>query len=417
LSEIEETWGGTTWFIEADISDCFGSLDHEVMLSILAEKIHDNRFLRLIKQMLQAGYLEDWEWNITLSGVPQGGIASPVLSNIYLDRLDSFVETVLIPEYTRGKRRAPNPAYTRKTGAIRRAHERGDRVEVRRLRAARRGLPHGDPNDPHYRRLRYCRYADDHLLGFTGPKAEAEQIKQRLTHFLREDLKLELSQDKTLVTHARTSAARFLGYEITVQHSQCRPKVNGHIRLRVPRAVIKAKAAPYLKHGKPERRTELMTRDDPVIISTYGAEYRGLVQYYLLASDVGRLDYLHWVALTSMLKTLAAKHRSTVSAMARKYKAKVDTPHGPYTCFEASVSRPGRKPLTARFGGIPLRRRKTAIIVDRQPAPVTIRRTELVTRLTARRCEWCQRRAPVETHQVRKLADLDQPGRPQPAWA
>lgn len=417
LSEIEETWGGTTWFIEADISDCFGSLDHEVMLSILSEKIHDNRFLRLIKQMLQSGYLEDWEWNATFSGTPQGGVASPILSNIYLDRLDTFVETVLIPEYTRGKRRAPNPAYTRKTDAIHRARKRGDRVAVRQLRAARRGHPHGDPNDPQYRRLRYCRYADDHLLGFTGPKAEAEQIKQRLAHFLREDLNLELSQDKTLVTHARTSAARFLGYEITVQHSRCRPKVNGHIRLRVPRTVIKAKAAPYLKHGKPERRTKLMTRDDPMIISTYGAEFRGLAQYYLLASDVGRLDYLHWVALTSMLKTLAAKHRSTVSKMARKYTAKVDTPYGRYTCFEASVSRPGRKPLIARFGGIPLRRQKTAVIVDRQPAPVTVRRTELVTRLTARWCEWCQRRAPVETHQVRKLADLDQPGQPQPAWA
>ncbi|MGO4759342.1 group II intron reverse transcriptase/maturase, partial [Streptomyces sp. 2MCAF27] len=139
-----------------------------------------------------------------------------------------------------------------------------------------------------------------------------------------------------------------------------------------PRTVIKAKAAPYLKHGKPERRTELMTRDDPLIISTYGAEFRGLVQYYLLASDVGRLDYLHWVALTSMLKTLAAKHRSTVSKMARKYKAKVDTRFGPYTCFEASVSRPGRKPLIARFGGVPLRRQKKAVIVDRQPAPCDV---------------------------------------------
>jgi group II intron reverse transcriptase/maturase len=417
LSEIAETWSGTTWFIEGDLADCFGSLDHEIMLSTLSEKIHDNRFLRLIKQMLQAGYLEDWEFNATLSGAPQGSVASPILSNIYLDRLDTFVETVLIPQYTRGKRRAPNPAYTRKTAAIHRAHKRGDRVAVQQWRKKRRGLPHGDPNDPHYRRLRYCRYADDHLLGFTGPKAEAEQIKQRLAQFLREDLNLELNQDKTLVTHGRTSAARFLGYEITVQHSQCRPKVNGVIRLRVPRTVIKAKAAPYLKHGKPERRTELMNRDDPLIISTYGAEFRGLAQYYLLAGDVGRLDWLHWVTLTSMLKTLAAKHRSTVSKMARKYRATVDTPYGPRTCFEANVPRPGRKPLTARFGGIPLRRQKTAVLDDRQPAPVIVRRKELVTRLTARRCEWCERRAPVETHQVRKLTDLTTPGRPQPAWA
>jgi group II intron reverse transcriptase/maturase len=417
LSEIEQTWGGTTWFIEADLADCFGSFDHEVMLTILAGHIHDNRFLRLIKQMLQAGYLEDWEYHATLSGCPQGGVASPILSNIYLDRLDQFVETVLIPEYTRGKRRASNPAYKRITAAVHRAHKRGDRAAARQWRKARCGIPDGDPMDPRFRRLRYCRYADDQLLGFTGPKAEAEQIKQRLTQFLRDDLHLELSQDKTLVTHARTSAARFLGYEITVQHSRCRPRVNGHIRLRVPRTVIKTKAARYLHRGKPARRSQLMDRDDPLIISTYGAEYRGLAQYYLLATDVGRLDYLHWVSLTSMLKTLAAKHDSTVTKMARKYQATLDTPYGPYRCFQATVPRPGRKPLIARFGGIPLRRQKTAVLNDRPPGPITVRRKELLTRLDAQRCEWCQRRGPVETHQVRKLADLDQPDRPQPAWA
>jgi group II intron reverse transcriptase/maturase len=113
LSEVATTWTGTAWFIEGDICDCFGSLDHQVMLAILAEKIHDNRFLALMKQMLQAGYLEDWKWNATLSGCPQGGVVSPILSNIYLDRLDKFAETVLIPQYTRGEHRKPNPEYFR----------------------------------------------------------------------------------------------------------------------------------------------------------------------------------------------------------------------------------------------------------------------------------------------------------------
>ncbi len=417
LSEVATIWTGTTWFIEGDIADCFGSLDHEIMLSTLSEKIRDNRFLRLIKQMLQAGYLEDWEYNATLSGVPQGGVASPILSNIYLDRLDRFVETVLIPQYTRGVGRAPNPVYHRISAAIKRAYRRGDRIAVRRLRVERRGIPGWDTYDPGYRRLRYSRYADDHLLGFIGPKAEAEQIKQRLAQFLHDDLKLDLSQDKTLITHARTQAARYLGYEVTVQHSQCRPSVNGSIWLRVPRTVIKAKTAPYLERGKPERRRTLMNCDDHVIISTYDAEYRGVVQYYLLAGDVSKLGQLRWAAETSMLKTLAAKHRSTVTKMAHKYKAKVATPHGPRTCFQAVVARPGRKPLVARFGGIPLKRQKKAVINDRPPAPITTRRKELVTRLTAGWCEWCKRHGPVETHQVRKLADLDKPGRPQPAWA
>jgi retron-type reverse transcriptase len=111
LREVAHTWTGTTWFVEGDVADCFGSLDHEVMLSTLAQNIHDHRFLRLVRTMLTAGYLEDWVWHETLSGAPQGGVASPILSNIYLHRLDRFVETVLIPEYTRGHLRNRNPEY------------------------------------------------------------------------------------------------------------------------------------------------------------------------------------------------------------------------------------------------------------------------------------------------------------------
>jgi group II intron reverse transcriptase/maturase len=416
LSEVAANWTGTAWFIEGDISDCFGSLDHSVMLAILAENIHDNRFLRLIKQMLQAGYLEDWEWNATLSGCPQGGVVSPILSSIYLDRLDKFAETVLIPEYTRGVLRKPNLEYARIRMAATRARKRGDRLTASALHKRMRSLPSGDPRDPGFRRLHYIRYADDHLLGFTGPRAEAEQIKDRLAAFLRDDLKLELSPEKTLITHARTGAARFLGYEITTQHSRCRRKVNGVIGLRVPKQVIKAKCAPYCKLGKPERRTELLNRDDLTIISTYGAEYRGLVQYYLLAGDVWRLKRLRWAAETSMLKTLAAKHESSVTKMARKYKATIATPHGLRTCFQATVERAGKKPLAARFGGIPLKRQKKAVIEDRLPVPPPSRK-ELVTRLRAGWCEQCEQRRQVEVHQVRRLADLAGNRQPQPEWA
>jgi hypothetical protein len=373
--------------------------------------------------MLQAGYLEDWEWNATLSGVPQGGVGSPILSNIYLDRLDTFVETVLIPEYTRGTGRARNPVYQQVINAVKRARYRGDRVQVRRLRRQLRTLPWGDPHDPGYRRLFYARYADDHLLGFIGPKAEAEQIKARLARFLREDLKLELSPDKTLITHGRTGAARFLGYEITVHHADQkitngRRSVNGRIALRVPLDVIKAKCAPYQKLGKPERQPRLMSLPDPVIIGRYGAEYRGFVQYYLLAQDAWRLNHLHWVMETSMLKTLAGKHRSTVTKMATKYRAVIDTPHGPRVCMQATVPRDGRSPLVTRFGSIPLKRQKKAILHDRQPVPATSRRkgAELLSRLRKGRCELCEQPAEVQTHHVSKLANLATPGQPQPPW-
>jgi len=166
LREVADTWSGTTWFVEGDISDCFGSLDHDVMISILAEKIHDNRFLRLMRNMLEAGYLEDWVWHATLSGAPQGGVVSPVLSNIYLHKLDEYVETVLIPQHTQGMGRRANPAYTKVQRRLASARRSGDRAKVRELRAELRCLPAGDPCDPGYRRLRYSRYADDHLLGF-----------------------------------------------------------------------------------------------------------------------------------------------------------------------------------------------------------------------------------------------------------
>jgi len=420
LSEVAINWTGTTWFIEGDISRCFDQLDHQVMVNTLREKIDDNRFVRLIGQMLAAGYLEDWVWNATLSGAPQGGVLSPCLSNIYLDRLDKFVETALTPEYTRGVLRSPNPEYNRVRSALHRARNRGDHVAVRALRKQQRSLPSADPTDPGYRRLRYVRYADDILLGFAGPKAEAEEIKRRLAQFLRDDLKLELSETKTLITHARTSVARFLGYEITIQHANRtitggRRAANGSIRLRVPRDVIKAKCAPYMSRGKPERRPVLMNDEDHSIISRYGAEYRGIVQYYLMAGDVYRLSRLHWVMVTSLLKTLAGKYDSSVSKMARRYRATIETPHGPYRCIQVSVERgEGRKPLVATFGGIPLRRQKFAILRDREPVPATARRKELVHRLLAGRCELCGQADEVRVHQIRKLADLDKPGQPDP---
>jgi group II intron reverse transcriptase/maturase len=423
LTEVANHWTGTTWFIEGDIADCFGSFDHDVMLSMLAEHLHDNRFLRLVRSMLRAGYLEDWEYHATLSGCPQGGVASPVMSNIYLDRLDRFVETELIPKYTRGKGRAENPAYKQVADRIVRARRRYDQAEVRRLRQQLRTLPRGVPRDPGYRRLWYARYADDHLLGFIGPKAEAEDIKARLAQFLRENLKLDLSPDKTLITHARTGAARFLGYEITVHHADHkltngRRSVNGKVALRVPRDVITAKSAPFMKLGKPERRPDLLNLTDNQIIGKYGAEWRGYLQYYLLAQDVWRLNRLQWVMLTSMLKTLAGKHRATVTAMARKHQATIATPHGPRVCFQASVERAGKPPLVARFGGIPLKRQKKAVLDDRRPAPVTGRRrgSELLARLRSSRCELCEQRSDVRVHQVSKLTDLARPGRPQPLW-
>jgi group II intron reverse transcriptase/maturase len=431
LTAIADTWAGTKWFIEGDIKGCFDNIDHEVLLSILREKIHDNRFLRLVEQLLKAGYVKDWKRHPTLSGTPQGGIASPILANIYLDRLDKFVEQTLIPEYTRGTRRRPNLVYKRKRGEARRHSQYGRAERAVTCRKEMRQMPSLDPSDPGYRRLRYVRYADDFLLGFIGPKEEAERIKARLAQFLRETLKLELSAEKTLVSHATDQAARFLGYEVVSQRCDTKmhlvqrvdlPKpyrkraINSVIALRLPADVVERRCSLYMRGGKPIHRAELEVDSDFSIVAAYQSEYRGYVEYYALAQNIGWLNKLRWVMETSLLKTLAGKHRTSVGRVSRRYGAVVLTEEGPRPCLEVRVEREGKLPLVARFGGLPLRRRKTAILTDRVLMPRRLEGVELLQRLQAKRCELCGSTEEVQVHHVRKLADLKVKGRGEPPF-
>jgi group II intron reverse transcriptase/maturase len=423
LTKVKETWTGTKWFLEGDITQCFDRIDHQVLLSILREKFHDNRFLRLLNHLLQAGYLEDWRYHKTLSGTPQGSIVSPILSNIYLDKLDKYVETILLPRYTHGKQRQQNRAYYALMTKAYKQRKKGKRKEAAVLTKQAQHLPTVDPNDPNYRRLYYVRYADDTLFGFAGPKEEAEEIKRLLGDFLRETLKLELSVDKTLITHANTKAAKFLGYEIVTQQDdekRDRPQhrsLNGHVGLRLPNEVVEKKRALYMRHGKPVSRPELLFNEDYTIMNQYQAEYRGLVQYYLLAQNVSWLWRLHWVMQTSLLKTLASKHKSSVKKMFQKYRTITTTPDGPMKCLEVVIERHGKKPLTARFGGIPLRRKNRVILADQDPRTLPFRRNELIKRLLVGKCELCQSTEDCEVHHIRKLADLKKRvSKEKPAW-
>jgi group II intron reverse transcriptase/maturase len=425
LAAVQRTWKGTRWFIEGDIAQCFDQLDHEVLLATLAEKLHDQRFLRLLAHMLKAGYLEEWTYHTTLSGSPQGGVASPILSNIYLSKLDEFVEQTLLPAYNYGEQRRSNPAYQALNRVLRRARHDGNHDMVMVLHKQRRAVPSVDLHDSGHRRLRYVRYADDFLLGFNGPRHEAEAIKDLLRVFLREQLKLELSTEKTLITHAGKAAARFLGYEVKSRYAPDRldragrRTLSGQIQLLVPRGLVEHKCHRYLHQGTPTHRPELLIDSDFAIISRYQAEYRGLVQYYLLASDVHAFGRLHHVMQMSLLQTLAAKHRSSVRAMVRKHKATVMTTAGPMTCLQVTIERDaGRPPLVARFGGIPLRRKLLATLIDSiHPYWVDTRRSDLVKRLLADRCELCGATGNCQVHHIRKLANLHRPGRrDKPAW-
>jgi len=425
LDKIHSEWRGTSWFIEGDISQCFDRLDHSMLLSILAEKIQDKRFLRLIQGLLEAGYLEEWRYYSTLSGSPQGGISSPILANIYLDKLDKFVETKILPKYNAGTRRTPNREYMRVHQQITHYKKKGDNQKVKQLRNQLQSLPSRTPNDPGYRRLRYVRYADDWLLGLSGPKCEAEDVKRQIGDYLNSSLKLELSEEKTLITHARTETAHFLGYEIVVlnnDHKHDRRghrNINGQIGLKVPMKVVREKCKPYLYHGKPIRRTERTVNTAYSIVAQFQSEYRGIAEYYQLAFNRHQLGRLKYVMEQSLTKTLARKYRISVNQVYRRYRAILQTKQGPLKGLQVVIQRgEERKPLVAQWGGISLARRTIAVALNDSPPSIwNSQRSELVQRLLANTCELCGSHEDIEVHHIRHLKDLRQNGRrTQPEW-
>lgn len=286
-------------------------------------------------------------------------------------------------------------------------------------------MPSRDPEDPEFRRLWYVRYADDFLLGFSGPRHEAEEIKRAIRQFLHDTLKLEMSTEKTLITHARTEAARFLGYEVvtldamTKQDHRGQRCINGAVRLKIPVEVIRQQCQKYMRNGKPSHRPERLYNDDYSIVAQYQAEYRGFIQYYLMGFNAHRLWNVHRVMRKSLLGTLANKHRTTVSRIIRSLRTEVTV--GDKTIKALQIVRhrgQGKRPLVATFGGLSLAWQKDTVISDNPKQVFNGLRSELISRLLAQICECCgSNDGPFEVHHIRKLSDLSQRGRKEkPRW-
>jgi group II intron reverse transcriptase/maturase len=412
LGDIREKWAGTSWFLEGDIKGCYDHVDHQVLLDILARDIRDNRFLRLVKYLLEAGYMEDWRYHSTYSGTPQGGVVSPLLANVYLNELDQYVNQTLTPKWTKGNSRRRSTEYYRLKRQEEQLRKKGRNEEAKAIRKESQKRPSVDTKDEGYRRLRYVRYADDYLLSFVGSKAEAEEIKEVLGTFLREHLKLEQSPEKTLVTHARTERARFLGYEVhTAQldfrrsrsvgtSAHDRRSTNGRILLNVPETVLRDKCQHHLKNGKTIHRTERLEDDDFTIVATYQSEYRGLVNYYALAYDLRRLGKLRWIMEQALTKTLARKHKTSVKRIYAKYAERREADGR--RILVVRKPRDGKEPLVATWGGISLQWNPNAIIVDRERR-IWNHKTELLQRLMANECEYCGSTEDIEVHHIRRV--------------
>ncbi|WP_373248035.1 reverse transcriptase domain-containing protein [Bacteroides thetaiotaomicron] len=428
LLHIQKTFSGAKWFIEGDIKGFFDNIDHDVLVGILRERISDDRFIRLIRKFLKAGYVEDWTFHNTYSGMPQGGIVSPILANIYLDKLDKYVKEY-IRHFDMGTKRRPgkesNDLANERKRTVRKLKKVKDGTEkaalVARLKAIeqeRAAFPSGDEMDGSYRRLKYIRYADDFILGVIGSKEDALRIKEDIKSFLSESLALELSEEKTLITHTGKSA-KFLGYEITVtRNNHQRRDVQGRlrrtygkrVRLNVSMATLRDKLLEYgameikLRNGKeiwkPKCRSGLIFNDDLEILDRYNRETVGFCNYYLIANNCVVLHNFRYIMEYSMYKTFAGKYRSTVRKINKKYRLN--------KLFTVKYEQKGV--IKSRtFYKTSFKRRTTAFNGSCDIEPYSIAdasRTNLTDRLKAEKCELCGATGKLIMHHVRNLKDL-----------
>lgn len=430
LTKIQTTFTGAKWFIEGDIKGFFDNINHNKMIDILKERINDDRFLRLIRKFLNAGYLEDWTFHKTYSGCPQGGIISPILANIYLDKFDKHMKEY-VDSFKKGKRRSRTKEYRQNEIALKKARdlllEAKDETEkkiaikkIRELEKERVSIPHSDPMDSNYARLTYVRYADDWLCGVIGSKEDCRIIKEDIKLFLFEKLQLELSEEKTLITNAK-DYAKFLSYQIYVRQSNLskRDKAGRLVRNYTGRVVLEVSSkkikSRLLEYGamkltyhmgneiwKPTARYKMKNCDDLEILERYNSEIRGFYNYYCIANNSSIINSFKYIMEYSMYKTYATKYRTSKSKIIAKFRIGKD--------FGVKYKNSKGIEKTRLFYNQGFKRQKERLFANEDNIIDGIKylsSTSLIDRLKANKCEICgKKNTPIEIHHVRKLKDL-----------
>ena len=435
LKYLQKYFTGAKWFVEGDIKGCFDNVDHQVLIGILRKRIVDEHFIGLLWKFLKAGYMEEWVYHNTFSGTPQGSIISPILANIYLNELDCYMSEYA-EQFNCGKGRKINPAFKKKLDVCRGKEERLKRneskmsdeqkegliAEIRELRRNLRSMTYSDQMDCDYKRVFYIRYADDFLIGVIGGKEDAIQVKKDVGNFIREKLNMEMSEEKTLVTHGH-DFARFLGYDVAIVKGEYNKKIkngytrrvnNGKVLLHVPHdkwvnRLLSYNALKFNYHKQngnkeiwePVKRTRLLHLDDLEILNQYNAEIRGMYNFYRLANNVSVLNNFYYVMRYSMLKTFAGKYRTRISRIIKKYR------HGKDFAVEYQTKTGMGRVLFYNQGF-----RRNTEVKEGDPDIITrmfgnYGRNSIIKRLEAKKCEWCGLEdIPLEIHHVRKLKDL-----------
>jgi len=422
LNSIKNEFVGVSWFIEGDIKGCFDNIDHRVLVEVINSKIKDARMIKLIWKFLKAGYMEAWQYHVTYSGCPQGGIVSPILSNIYLNELDKFTEKTAkefyrnkdkwcTPEYDEISRRINQARYKLKSA---KGQEKTTLLKlIKEMRNERRKTPFVSKTD---KAIKYIRYADDFIIGVRGNKADCEQIKRKFSEFISQTLKMELSEEKTLITHSN-QYARFLGYDVRVRRDNTVKTKNGlksrtlnyTVELCVP---FDDKIMPFLfeksaikqeKNGtiEPVSRKSLIRCTDFEIVSAYNSELRGICNYYGMSSNFIKLDYFYYLMKYSCLKTLANKHGTTSRKTVKKYHDGKGSWSIPY-----QTAKGAKRLKFADYAECKNANSFNDVIID-FAMKRKLSRTTIEQRLSAQICELCGKTdTPLEIHHVNKVKNL-----------
>ncbi|MEP6929427.1 MAG: reverse transcriptase domain-containing protein, partial [Flavobacterium sp.] len=412
LNHVHKNYSGVKWFVEGDIKGFFDNINHDVLIGILKERIADERFIRLIRKFLNAGYVEEWVFHKTYSGTPQGGIISPMMANIYLDKMDKFIKEYA-SNFDKGVKRADNPEYFKLSRKIAKLNYKLEKVEesqiklrrerVKEIVKQRNLLSSGDAMDDVFRRLKYVRYADDFLIGIIGSKEDCQLIKKDISDFLREKLKLELSDEKTLITHASESA-KFLAYEISVRKSTTDVKrnmlgklcrcYNGRVMLNMPTDTMRKKLNDYevlkftthnkVELWKPQSRIKVVNNDDLEILETYNAEIRGFYNYFSIANNASSINDFKHIMQYSMYKTFAKKYSTSVRKIIAKYRINKD--------FAVRFVNKKGEEKTRVFYNSGFKKKRVVNVNFNDQIPSSIYNTSstsLIDRLKAQKCELC----------------------------
>lgn len=429
LTHIQDKFTGAKWFIEGDIKGFFDNIKHEILVNILKERIADERFIRLIRKFLKAGYAEQWKFHNTYSGTPQGGIVSPILANIYLDKFDKYMK-MYADKFNKGERRKVSSEYRRlnnkKTRLAKKLKSVTDEsvragmiTEIKETLAQTYVTPCHEPMDANYRRIQYVRYADDFLIGVIGSKSECQAIKADIKEFMTEQLGLELSDEKTLITNAKDKA-KFLGYEIFVRskafmHKDSRGVMkrfgNGSVLLHVSMDTAKAKLLEYgalriAKEGnqdiwKPKPRGFMIGNKVEDIVAQYNTEIRGFYNYYAIANNISTIGHsFGYIMEYSMYKTIAQKLNLTMSQAKLKF-LKDKKFIVPFTGKNGEV-----RYRIFYDGGFKRKEPFNGSIVDYIPNTAFVPKLSLMERLKTGTCEICGKKGNLIMHHVRNLNQL-----------